>query len=543
MENKFIKAVENATFTENGALSNKSTLSAIVDQFGKAGSFRGRSFSDVFEDQSELWDENRDYAVKFPFYLRAITRKTTVSGRSEMFSQVGQGARDESFKRILWLADKQKDVFERNIWLLPFVGSWKDLWQLMHYDKVAGLNCIDHKLIFGLLCDGLRTKSCTDLVKKFMPRIKSNKKCTTDWTKNMNEFAKEFANFMKMSYKEYNHLKTSGTAHEFQKLICARRFNDINWNQIPGKALALLTSGYFIEKHDLTETYMQWLEKSGSIKFTGYPYDLVKVLRNAQLKGSELPKHVEMTVNKQFDELIRKAKESNGGITGNVWCALDTSGSMTCTLNGQDLRAIDVCKSLGIFFSTLNTGAFHKHVIMFDRTSNALELSGDFTDMYRSIPNDAMGDTNFQSIVDEIVRIRKNHPSVPIEDYPQTLLVVSDMQFNPANSWWHRDFNEDEVRTNMQECKRKLYEVFPQEFVDGFKFIWWDCVSRRSDYPATIDDTGNYFFSGFDGSVITQLLGGKEKGNSQSITMLELIDKVLNQDIFKLIVVDGQKDI
>jgi hypothetical protein len=95
----------------------------------------------------------------------------------------------------------------------------------------------------------------------------------------------------------------------------------------------------------------------------------------------------------------------------------------------------------------------------------------------------------------------------------------------------------------MQECKRKLYEVFPQEFVDGFKFIWWDCISRRSDYPATIDDTGNYFFSGFDGSVITQLLGGKENGKNQSITMLELIDKVLNQDIFKLIVVDGQKDI
>ena len=131
MENKFIKAAENATFTENGAISNKSTLSEIVDQFGKAGSFRGRSISAVFEDQAKLWDENHDYAVKFPFYLRAITRKTTVSGRSEAFAQVGQGARDESFKRILWFAYEQKDVFERNIWLLPFVGSWKDPWQLI----------------------------------------------------------------------------------------------------------------------------------------------------------------------------------------------------------------------------------------------------------------------------------------------------------------------------------------------------------------------------------------------------------------------------
>ena len=40
-----------------------------------------------------------------------------------------------------------------------------------------------------------------------------------------------------------------------------------------------------------------------------------------------------------------------------------------------------------------------------------------------------MGSTNFQSVVDEIVRIRKSNPNIPLEDYPSTLLVVSDMQF------------------------------------------------------------------------------------------------------------------
>ena len=40
---------------------------------------------------------------------------------------------------------------------------------------------------------------------------------------------------------------------------------------------------------------------------------------------------------------------------------------------------MNVCMSLGIYFSTLNEGAFHKNVIMFDSTSRVKQLSGSFT--------------------------------------------------------------------------------------------------------------------------------------------------------------------
>ena len=102
--NKFVNAVNYraTTLTENGAVTNITTGSAIVDQFGKAGNFRGRTLAEVFADQATIWAENPEAALRFPFYLRMVTRKVKVNADNETDKvQNGQGARDESFKRLL----------------------------------------------------------------------------------------------------------------------------------------------------------------------------------------------------------------------------------------------------------------------------------------------------------------------------------------------------------------------------------------------------------------------------------------------------------
>ena len=62
--NAFLSAVgfKATTLTENGAVTNVSTGSAIVDQFGKAGNFRGRPIEEVFADQAQIWGENAEAA-------------------------------------------------------------------------------------------------------------------------------------------------------------------------------------------------------------------------------------------------------------------------------------------------------------------------------------------------------------------------------------------------------------------------------------------------------------------------------------------------
>ena len=251
-----------------------------------------------------------------------------------------------------------------------------------------------------------------------------------------------------------------------------------------------------------------------------------------------------ITLDKQFDGLIQTASKNGGAIKGNVLCGLDTSGSMTCLVDTKNnLSAYDVCVSLGVYFSELNQGAFHNVVAMFDDVSTLKTLSGTFTDKYTQIARGttAWGSTNFQSLIDLIVNTRKEKRDIPLEDFPQTLLVVSDMQFNPTDSWRNRGDRATE-RTNYEEAMRKLRTVFPETFVNDFKIIWWYCSNARtSDFPSTMEDGGTYMLSGFDGAVVSFILGGDmpvkvdDNGKTVQPSMEDVVNAALNQEVLTLI--------
>lgn len=532
-KNPFLVAAHrNDTVTENGATSNSSTGSNFADQMGKAANYRGRNFTDVANDQSLLWDENPTYAIRFPFYLRMITRKTKVNKDFTTETVMkGQGARDEAFKRLLWIAREHPTDFYNCIWLLPIVGRWKDLFELLFLDKSLGINAINHEVIFALVMQGLAMPEHTELVKKYLPRIRSNQKCTTEWATISNGFAKEFAKMANMTYREYNKMKA--TIDGWQQKMCDGRYDEINFSTIPGKALSKIVCGKFLKKHGLAEKYAKWMEKKDTVHFTGYVYELGQMFERGVSTAQR------ETINKMFKTLVEKAT-ADDKITSNVWVAVDTSGSMESPVHGK-VRALDICKSLAVFFSTINKGAFHKNIIMFDDTSNIKELSGEFCDMMSQIPYDAMGGTNFQSVVEEIVRVRKANPNIALEDYPNTLLVVSDMQFNPTIRNWRTYYWDSTHATtrepnNYEKAKETLATAFPKEWVDKFKFVWWDCTSRCPDFPAQITDGGCYFLSGFDPSIINVLLGETvNKNGSTTISMEEVIERALNQEILALV--------
>ena len=539
--NEFIKQNTmgaGTSYTENGAISYASTGSELIDQFSKAGTARGRDINDVWTEQARLWGENPVNALRFPFYLRMITRQTNLieDGAKTEKVQKGQGARDEAFKRLLWIARYHKDEFYRNLWLLPIVGSWKDLWVLLSMD-----NTLDKEKFFEVMAQGINSPAHKDLVKKYMPRIRSNKVCTTEWAQKTNKLAKEFAAFAGWSMKDYREFKSTGKAHAFQRLICERNYRNLNWNTIPGKALLNLVSGDFLKRHNLTDSYINWLKSQPVAKFNGYVYELgMKLPKGYNCNLSEAQK---ITIDKQFDNLIATAEKDGPAISGNVLVALDTSGSMGCQISGvPGLTSYDVCVSLGLYFSALNKGDFHNTVAMFDNTSRMLKLHGEtFTDKWYEIRNQstAWGGTNFQSLIDLIVRTRKNNPNIPLEDFPQTLIVVSDMQF--SNSGSYSSYGHE--RTNNEEMMRKLREAFPEEWVENFKAIWWYCASRDGsshDVPATMDMGGQYIFSGFDGAIVSLLLSGdgeidKKTGEVKQLSMEEAVLKALSQEVLMLV--------
>ena len=541
--NSFIKANTlgagaNGARTENGAISYNTFGTALLDQFGKAGVYRGRDINDVWSDQNILWSENSEFALKFPFYLRMITRQSNVIGHGKTEKvQRGAGARDEAFKRLLWIAKYHPEEFYRNLWLLPVVGSWKDLWVLLSFD---GANeYLNEQKFFEVIAEGINDPSHKDLVKKYMPRIRSSKKCTTSWAMKTNALAKRFADVAGWTYKDYRTYKTSGEAHVFQKIICKGLYSNIDWKTIPGKALLNLVSGKFLTNHNLEDTYYNWIKSQPVAKFNGYAFELGRKLGNTKYEFNKTSRVTRITVDKQFDGLIATASKDGGAIQGNVLCALDTSGSMSGpALDNAGTTPFHVCISLGIYFSELNQGAFHNTVAMFDDTSTLLKLKGKtFSDKWNEIisQNTAWGSTNFQSVIDLIVDTRKNHPEIALEDFPSTLVVVSDMQFNPGISYYKKE-NE---QTNYETAMSKLRRVFPKEFVDSFKIIWWYCSNRKtSDFPSTMENGGTYMLSGFDGSIVSFLLGGDvavQTPDKKMPSMEDIIQAAFNQEVLSLI--------
>ena len=544
MNNTFIKANTigpgaNGARTENGAISYSTIGTALLDQFGKAGAYRGRDINNVWAEQERLWAEDPESALKFPFYLRMITRQANIvgGGRTEAV-QKGQGAKDESFKRLLWIAKFHPEEFYHNLWVLPIVGSWKDLWVLLASDGAS--EYLDTKKFFAVMAEGINDENHKDLVKKYLPRIRSEKKCTTPWAKRTNTLAKEFANFAGWSYKDYREFKATGKAHEFQTFICKGLYRDIKWNTIPGKALLSLVSGKFLKNHNLTDNYIAWLKTQPVAKFNGYPFELGRKVR----MDYNMDLATKITIDKQFDGLIATAKKDGRPIEGNVLCGLDVSSSMTWyPLDDAGTMPYDVCLSLGVYFSELNEGAFHNVVADFSDTCQLRTIEGTFSEKYNYLRRNCRGwgSTNFQGLVDLIVDTRREHPEYPIEDFPQTLLVISDMEFNPTG-WGHGWASSYEEKTNYEEAIGKLSKVFPKEFVDNFKIVWWYCRNGETkDFPSTMEDAGTYMIGGYDGAIISFVLGGDapvkvdETGKKVQPSMEDVVNAALNQEALALI--------
>ena len=522
MKNSFLQSLfKSNTFTENGAISNSTTESNALDYFSKAGTYRNRALEDVFANISSMWHDDPIQALKIVFYNRMISRSTKGFVDTEKM-QAGQGNKDEFRKCIIWIARYYPSELNKNLWIIPLIGCWKDLW---HTDLIDEL---DTSIVYGLIDRGIACEYNRDLLAKYLPRIRSKSNVYNDRHKKLNSFAYGLIKFLKWSPSQYRKFKSSGKAHDFQKKMSKGLFSEIDFNNIPGKALYQLVNKKgkdnltTFERHSIDGAYLEWIKEQPTAKFTGYVYELMQVVNH---KMSLAQKY---TVDKQFNGLVQKAQDA-GTVTENVWCALDTSGSMTAPV--ADTTAYDICISLGIYFSTLNQGAFKDQVVMFSDTSEIKKLAGNFSDKVMQLKSSktAWGSTNFQSVIDEIVRVRKTNPQIAISDYPTTLLVVSDMQFNPTGG---------NTMTNYQVAMRKLAAVGLPEI----RIVWWWITGRATDFPSTIDDKNVIMIGGFDGSILSLLLN-EEVRETESTKPLknkyngpyEAMQKALNQEVFELI--------
>ncbi len=506
--------------TWNGAISNSTTsfdkFGACLDYFTKAGTYTNRSTEEVNASMSKIFADDEKTALAILFGLRLITRTPKVEGTEFEDSQTGYGRRDEFYKGVLWLKNNKPDLLYLNLDLIPVFGSWKD------FLNEPLVDALDTQKVYQLFSDNLDNQ----LVRKYLPQIRSQKKARSDRDRKRIAWAKGFCDFLNINHKEYRKLKSEGTAHIWQKQMCRREWDSINFNGIPGKAMHLHSTlkgkdkQNVFDRHNLTKKLTDWVLSQPMVKFTGYPYELAKVAMSNPALVQKL------IADKQAETMIESMRNHS---LGNVMTAIDTSGSMQSFVAGKT-TAYDICISMGAVFSMLNVGYFKDSVVSFDSTSRVFKVNGSFCDRIQQLCSmtTAWGSTNFESVIKLIVDTRQKHPEIPVSDYPETLLVISDMQFNPVGG---------NTETNYVNAMKKLHSVG----LGDMRIIWWFVNGKGTDFPSQMSDKGVYMIGGFDPVNLKALMGLNSKTKNfdasakKEQTPLDGMKNFLSQPIFDLL--------
>lgn len=552
VENQFVKQalkVSSETESGNGAKKYSTTGNDFVDNFAAASYFKEpRSYEEVAKDMQILWNSNPTLCVKLTLYFRLVTRKSKIITKDkveELDVQRGQGLKNEGIMRMLWLAINQSATFKVNLPLFIAAGSWKDVIQMLsldlQYHSWEGRK-LDWNFLYLTLSAGLNNPETTHLVRKYLPTIRTNKNCTTlesqadtligRW------LARKFSPKLEKesAYKAYRKIKSEGIAHEWQQLISQQLYTSLNFDHIAGRALALLVGSKFLENHDLTKKYIDWISSKPVAKFTGYVFELFAPFDN---NNRHIEDYKEKTINAQFAQLVKTGKVNT---KSSLLVVRDTSGSMRSTARGCNVSSFCIAKSMALYFSEFLEGYFANTFAEFSNGCKLHKWKGETpVDKYINDNCTAYANTNFQSVIDLFIRLKEE--GVEEKDFPSGLLVISDGELDMCGT---------NKSTNFQLAIKRLREAgFSEEYVNSFKIILWDIpnsfygVNNKVKFEDFADAPNFFYMSGYDPSAVAFILGGNKPEapkNAEELFLTAMDQELLNRvKIVKLSVAKRKK--
>ena len=442
--------------TENGMVTNSSTLSATLDLFFTIGAIR-KSINSSDGKQRLI---GKFEAARNEDEL--ITRKLLFWSRDV---RGGAGER-EAFRTLLrYAAVNYPQDITTNIHLISEYGRWDDVFSLIGTPA--------EKSALELISNGL--KEGNGLLAKWLPRLGGK---VADRKKFI---ANKVRNYMGLSPRDYRKMLVELT-NVVETQMCSKEFDKINYEHVPSLAMSRYSTAFGRNDAQRFEAYKQALV-SGEAKINAsavYPYDITKNLTrgDANLANEQwkaLPNYMENSVER-------------------VLPVCDVSGSMETTIGGST-TAMEVCISLGLYISERNEGAFKDAFVTFSSNPQLQYLTGDLKSRYRQLQSAEWGmstdlEKTFGFILDQAIK-----HNVPASEMPTCILIMSDMEFDSAT---HRhDTAFDMIRRKYTESGYELPKI-----------VFWNLCSRQDNFPVTSNDEGVALISGFSPSILKTVLSG-----------------------------------
>lgn len=467
-----LKQEANKTLTENGALAHRSTLSHCLNFFAVCGALRRESDGIQYRLFTRAYAENSDMAMKILFYARDIRQ--------------GLGER-ELFREILsWLARRRPDSVRKNIPLVAEYGRWDDLLDLFgtacEKDAVA---CIRTQLDRDRVA--LEKGESVSLLAKWLPSLHTS-------SAQRREQARRLCRALRMTEKEYRKMTAAlrSAADIVEKRLCAKDYS-FEYGKVPSGAMMKYQKAFL--RND-REWYQAYIDRVLAGKETlhadvVYPYEIIRKCIRLGFGRNEVPPEEVAGQIRALDAGWKSLPDYCDG--RNALAVIDGSGSM---YGGKGILPAEVAMSLGIYFAERNTGFFRNHFITFSMTPKLVELQGDniadrtaFCMSYNEVAN-----TNLCGVFSLLLETAVNH-RLPQEELPETLYIISDMEFDEGVS-----------------CDRVLFEEIRDRYAaNGYRLpalVYWNVDCRHEQFPVRKDDIGTVLVSGASPVVFNMVIRG-----------------------------------
>ncbi len=460
----FLKNEANKAYTENGAVSYATTNSDCLDLFATIGGLRRESEGEIITRFMRAFSENRDLAMKLLFFARDV--------------RGGLGER-RVFRVILkWLCNNESKSVIKNIEYISEYGRYDDLLVLFGTPcEKAALEFIENRLSGDI--DSMRENEEVSLLAKWLPSVNASNKETV-------RLAKRIIRHLGITDAEYRRILTKLRAYiRIIENNLRERDYTFDYSKQPSKAMLKYRKAFIRNDNERYEEYISTVRSGKAHMNTGTlaPYEIVTPFFNTNV-GDEERKSIDATWNALEDFTDGK----------NALVVIDGSGSM---YGGSKPIPATVALSLGIYFAEKNTGAFHNHFITFSENPQLVEIKGEdileklrYCNSYNEVAN-----TNIQKVFELVLNAALRNNATQ-EEMPQTLYIISDMEFDYCTS--------DSSITNFEYAK-KLFES------NGYtlpELVFWNVASRNCQQPVTKNEQGVALVSGCTPRIFSMLTSG-----------------------------------
>ena len=492
--------MNNLTFTENGANALKSTTSAVLDLFVKAPSMLKPKDDDIEELKSLIRsaiEEDPQLTLKCIFYLGDIRE--------------GAGVRKVFTESIRLLAKEYPKMLKFVLPQIPEFSRWDVLVKALLYtdfeDALTGI--IKYQLETDL------ESTTPSLCAKWLPSPSSS-------SKNTRKLGRRLSHLLNFSGKKLTgdpdidkEIKKEDNII-FSKILTRLRkdldivehyiatidYYKIDYSKVPSVALNRYQSLFL--KYD-NARFMKWVYEAaeGKAKINSkrlYPFEIIKNILDNSLHFLYIRNENRISMTKAFlaDAQWKNMEDVIEGKELNWLVMADVSGSM------EDYDNIPIATSIAtaIYCAEKTQGVFHNKFMTFSKKPEIVDIKGDT--ICEKVENAYRANwgfnTDLEKAFDLILEVAVNN-KLKQEELPQTLLIISDMEFDEARGQYYYHDNEDS-KTLFKEIQEKFNKY-------GYEMptcVFWN-VNADVKFPVDSEEKGCILLSGYSNNNFRALLG------------------------------------